>query len=620
MKKILLLLWIFCITSLYCEHERYTIEQFLSTTSISGSSFSPDEKEILFSSDASGVYNAYVMSVKDGKARQITHSTKESIYILSFFPKDKRILYRSDQGGNELHHIYLLDEDGKSRDLTPGEKVRSGFYGWSHDRKSFFYGSNKRDPRYMDVYEMDIDTFEAKMLYKNEGGYYPSGISNNKKYIALAKVITRNNSDMYLYNCDEKKIHHLSPHKGDINFSPVTFSVDNTKLYYLTDRDSEFSYLMSYDLKTTKSSIVEQTNWDIMYAYFSYSGKYMVLGINNDSRTEVKIYNTVAKKWLKLPEMPHADITSVNISSSENLMTFYVNSSRSPNNLYVYNFTTGKYRQLTNTMNSQINVEHLVDGNVIRYKSFDDLEVPAILYKPHQASATNKVPAIVWVHGGPGGQSRIRYSALIQYLANHGYAVLAVNNRGSSGYGKTFFQLDDHNHGKGDLGDCIAAKKFLADTGYVDAKKIAIVGGSYGGYMVLAALAFRPTEFQVGVNIFGVSNWVRTLKSIPAWWEAYREALYRELGNPHTEEEYLRSISPLFHSDKIMRPLLVLQGANDPRVLKVESDEIVAAVKKKGVPVEYIVFPDEGHGFAKKQNRIKGFKAIRLFLDKYLKQ
>ena len=223
-------------------------------------------------------------------------------------------------------------------------------------------------------------------------------------------------------------------------------------------------------------------------------------------------------------------------------------------------------------------------------------------------------------HGGPGGQARVGYSSFTQYLVNHGYAVIAVNNRGSSGYGKTFFKLDDLNHGKGDLDDCVEAKKFLASTGVVDADNVAIVGASYGGYMVLAALAFRPEEFTAGVDLFGISNWVRTLKSIPPWWEYFREALYAELGNPETDEEYLHSISPLFHADKIVRPLMVLQGANDPRVLQVESDEIVEAVRANGVPVEYMVFEDEGHGFVKKENQIEGYRAILAFLDKHLKK
>jgi dipeptidyl aminopeptidase/acylaminoacyl peptidase len=295
-----------------------------------------------------------------------------------------------------------------------------------------------------------------------------------------------------------------------------------------------------------------------------------------------------------------------------------VNGSRSASDLYLYEFATGQHKKLTDSMNPEIRNDDLVEGRVVRYKAADGLDIPAIYYEPHQAQK-EKAPGLVWVHGGPGGQSRIGYSPLIQYLVNHGYAIIAVNNRGSSGYGKTFFKMDDRRHGEVDLDDCVAAKQFLRGTGRVDPDRIGIIGGSYGGYMVLAALAFRPDEFDVGVDIFGVANWVRTLKSIPPWWTSFRDALYTELGDPATDEERLTRISPLFHAGNIRKPLLVLQGANDPRVLKVESDEIVAAVKQNNVPVEYIVFDDEGHGFVKKSNEIKGNQSILEFLDKHLK-
>jgi dipeptidyl aminopeptidase/acylaminoacyl peptidase len=229
------------------------------------------------------------------------------------------------------------------------------------------------------------------------------------------------------------------------------------------------------------------------------------------------------------------------------------------------------------------------------------------------------VPGLVWVHGGPGGQSRVGYSGFIQYLVNHGYAVYAINNRGSSGYGKTFYTMDDRKHGSADLDDCVASKAMLAGTGWVDGGRIGIVGGSYGGYMVLAALTFRPREFAVGVDMYGVSNWLRTLQSIPAWWGPARESLYKELGDPGKDADYLRRISPLFHADRIERPLIVLQGENDPRVLKSESDEIVEAVRKKGVPVEYHLFPNEGHGFTRKETQEKAYQTTLEFLDKYLK-
>jgi dipeptidyl aminopeptidase/acylaminoacyl peptidase len=225
----------------------------------------------------------------------------------------------------------------------------------------------------------------------------------------------------------------------------------------------------------------------------------------------------------------------------------------------------------------------------------------------------------VLVHGGPGGQSRRGYSAMVQHLVNHGYAVLAANNRGSSGYGKTFYNMDNRRHGEVDLDDIVYARRYLETLDWVDGERVGIMGGSYGGYMVAAALAFRPDAFDVGVDIFGVTNWVRTLNSIPPWWESFKEALYDEMGDPATDEERHRRISPLFHASNIRKPLLVVQGANDPRVLQVESDELVAAVRANNVPVEYIVFPDEGHGFLRKENRIAAQEAYLRFLDQYLR-
>jgi dipeptidyl aminopeptidase/acylaminoacyl peptidase len=600
--------------------KQYTIEQFMNTEAIGGSSFSADQRLILYASNKSGIYNAYTVPVSGGPATQLTSSTGNSIFPVSFFPSDNRILYTSDQGGNEISHIYLRNEDGSTKDLTPDEKARAEFYGWAYDKKSFLYGSNKRNEKFSDLYEMDAATLTATMFYQNDSGYNPGAISNDKRYVAFVKTITTNNSEMYLLDRQTGVLEHLSPHEGDATYDPQSFSLDSRKLYFLTNEGSDFTYLKEYSITGKSFSKGESSAWDLMYVYSSRNGKYRVTGINNDARTEIRIVNTKTGKTIKLPEMPDADITSVNISDDEKLMTMYVNGSRSPSNLYVYNFETRKYLRLTNTMNPEIDQDDLVESEVVRYPSYDGLAIPALFYKPLQVRKGDKAPAIVMVHGGPGGQTRVGYSALKQYLVNHGYVVIDVNNRGSSGYGKAFFKMDDMKHGEADLGDCVEAKKFLAKTGYVDPAKIGIMGGSYGGYMVLAALTFRPEEFAVGVDLFGVANWLRTLRSVPPWWESFRKALYEEMGNPETDSMYLYRISPLFHAEKITKPMIVLQGANDPRVLKVESDEIVEKARKNGVPVEYVIFPDEGHGFVKKENQIKSYKAVLDFLDKYLKK
>ena len=600
--------------------KQYTIEQFMNTVRIGGSSFSSDEKSILFHSNKSGIFNVYSVAVSGGDPAPLTNSTKESTFAVSYFPNDARVLYTYDRGGNENDHLYLRELNGNERDLTPGDKVKANFAGWSHDRNSFFFTTNERDARFFDLYEMPIDTFKATMIYKDETGLDVGDISNDKKFIAFNKSGgSQADSDVYLYNMATKELKNLTTHTGDVANNAQTFDVDSKNLYYLTDSGSEFRYVARYNLATGKTEVVEKAPWDVSYTYFSRNGKYRIVATNEDARTRIKIYDQATGKPIDLPKLPNADITGVNISPSEKLMTFYLNGDRSPANLYVYNFATKKATKLTESLNPEIDAADLVDSQVVRYKSFDGLEIPSILYKPKQASAQSKAPALLLIHGGPGGQTRVGYFPLTQYLVNHGYVILGVNNRGSSGYGKTFFTADDRKHGREPLWDCVEAKKYLASLGYVDEKKIGIAGGSYGGYMVLAALAFKPEEFAVGVDLFGVSNWVRTLQSIPPYWESFRKSLYTEIGDPNKDLENLRAVSPLFHADNIVRPLIVLQGANDPRVIKPESDEIVENIKKRNGVVEYVLFDNEGHGFTKKANEIRAYKAILDFLDHYLK-
>lgn len=600
--------------------KQYSIEQFMDTVRIGGAAFSNDEKAILFHSNKSGIFNVSSIPAGGGAPKQLTHSTQESTYIVSAFPADDRFLYTYDKGGNENSHIYIREKDGKERDLTPGDKVKANFLGWSHDRKSFYVSTNERNPKFFDIFQMNAADLKAKLLYQDDKGFQFADISNNRRCIAFTKSgKSTSDSDVYIYNTETKEMKNITPHQGDVSNSAQAFDPSSKYLYFLSNDGGEFMYIARYDLANGERSAVEKAPWDITAIYFSHNGKYRVVSTNEDARTKIKIYEEGSGRTVDLPALPDGDISDIHISDSETRMAFYHDGARSPGNLYVYDFDTKKATRLTDSLNPEINPADLVEARVVRYKSFDGLDIPAILYQPNGATAANKVPAIVRVHGGPGGQARTPYSASVQYLVNHGYAVLDVNNRGSSGYGKTFFRADDRKHGREPLWDCIEAKKYLSSLGYVNPDKTGIMGGSYGGYMVLAALAFKPEEFTTGVDIFGVSNWVRTLKSIPAYWESERKALYAEIGDPVTQEQMLRDISPLFHADKIVRPLMVLQGANDPRVIKPESDEIVDAIKKKGGVVEYVVFDNEGHGFTKKANEIRAYKAILDFEDQYLK-
>jgi len=608
------------------ELKQYTIQQFMDIVQINGGSFSADDSKVMINSRETGIFNAITIDIKTGQQTPLTASSDNAILGLSYFPGDDRIVYTSDQGGNEINHLFVRNQDGSVIDLIQDSTAKAQFAGWSYNKKLMYYASNSRDKKFFDLYNVQVPTGENKvypstLLYKNDKGLNPDVISNDDRYIALSESITTNNSNMYLLDTQTGKTQLLSKHDGDVQYSPQYFSLDGKKLFYTTDEGSEFTYLASYNIATGEKTKVEEAPWDVMFANISRNGKYRYVAINNDARTEIKMYDESAGgKQISIPGLPEGDITGVNISDSEKIMSFYVSSSKSPSNLFVYNFETQEVKQLTNTMSKEIDPNDLVAGEVVRFKSFDGMEVPCLLYKPKGITEGEKVPALLWIHGGPGGQTRLNYSASLQFLVNHGYAVLAVNNRGSSGYGKTFFAADDRKHGNEDLRDCVESKKLLANLGYIDTEKIGIYGGSYGGYMVMAALAFTPEEFKVGVNLFGVTNWIRTLKSIPPWWESNRKALYTELGNPFSEDSVaLYAKSPLFHANKITKPFIVLQGSNDPRVLQVESDEIVAAAKKNSVPVEYVIFPDEGHGFVKKENNIKASEEVLKFLEKYLK-
>lgn len=600
------------------EITEYSIEQFYKNESVTGGSFSNDETRLILSSNESGIFNVYEIEIESGKKTQITFSDKESFFAIDEVPNSTNILYSADKGGNENNHIYLLDKDGTSTDLTPGDKVKTGFNGWSEDKKHMLYMSNKRDPRFFDMYKMDLSNWDSKMIYQNDEGLNIGDVSHNEKIYSISKSITTSENKLFLlFNETGEKIE-ISSEPG--TYSASGFSKDDAFFFYTTDVGKEFTYLVKYEIATGKSEVIFEDSWDVMYSYLSENETYRVIGVNEDGKTTLIILDNKTNEKVDFPAIPDGDIKGVNISESEKLMRLVVGSSKSSNDIYMYNFETKTLNRLTNTMSSELDADMLVSAQVVRYKSFDGLEIPAIYYKPLTASADNKTPALVWVHGGPGGQSRVGYFGLIQYLVNHGYAILAVNNRGSSGYGKTFNKMDDLNHGDKDLKDCIWGKKWLQEQDYIDADKIGIIGGSYGGYMTMAAMAFTPDEFKVGVNIFGVTNWLRTLKSIPPHWESFREALYKELGDPTTADSTrLYAISPLFHAENIKNPVMVLQGANDPRVLQVESDEIVAAIKKNDVPVEYVLFPDEGHGFRKKENEIKGYGQILTFLDTYLK-
>ncbi|HAV53709.1 MAG TPA: S9 family peptidase, partial [Aequorivita sp.] len=403
------------------EVKTYSIEQFMGNENAFANGFSPDKSKVLITSNRSGVFNMYSVPTEGGDFMPITQSDSASVYGISYFPNDDRILFRMDGNGDEIFKIFVKDSTGIQR-LTPEQNVRALFQGWAKDGKSFYYNSNERNPQMMDVYEMDIATFKPKLLLKNDDAMDFGGISADKNYMLLSKAVNTNDSDLFLLNLKTNQ-------KTKINEtlsknSPQDFSPDGKSFYYTTDAEGEFSYLMKYNIEDGSKEKVLEKDWDIIAFYFTHNGKYQVMFTNEDAKTEMYVTEVATGKELNFPEIDGQEISAASFSRDETMALLTVGSSQLPTNTYSYTIATGEYHKLTDVLNKEINPDDLVKAEVVRFKSFDGLEIPAVYYQPKQASANNKVPALVWVHGGPGGQSRQSFSSLIQYLVNHGYAIL----------------------------------------------------------------------------------------------------------------------------------------------------------------------------------------------------
>jgi dipeptidyl aminopeptidase/acylaminoacyl peptidase len=602
---------------------RYNARQFFETTAFgmaspTGIAFSRDGRNLLIHSDRSGVFNVYALPVAGGDPVQISQSTTNATFAATYFPDDDRVIFTADQGGNELDHVYVRLTDGNVRDLTPGQNLKADFMGWSADGRTFFVSTNEREARAFDVYAYDTATYARRLIFQNSGEFTPGEVSRNGRYVVLGKANSAADSDVYLYEIGgSAPPRNITPHQGNVAFGAYGFTPDSTAIIYGTNETSEFDQAWTYTIAGGRRGLLIRDNWDVMFVLHSQSGRYRVSAINEDGSTRLTITDTRTRRPVRLTGLPDGDVGGVRFNRDETMIAFTVASDTSPADIFVADLATGRARRLTHALNPAIDERQLVTASVARFPSYDGTRIPGILYRPREASAAHPVPAVVLVHGGPGGQSRRGYSAMVQHLVNNGYAVYAINNRGSSGYGKTFFHMDVRRHGDVDLRDVVASRDWLAGQDWIS-DRVAIMGGSYGGYMTAAAMAFHPTTFDAGIDIFGVTNWVRTLESIPAWWGAQRTALFDEMGDPATDAVRHRAISPLFHAGEIRRPMLVIQGANDPRVLKVESDELVAAIRANHVPVDYVVFPDEGHGFLRKQNRIDASEAYLRFLNQHL--
>ncbi len=388
---------------------QYTIEQFLATTTISGPTLSPDGSKVAFTSDASGIPNVYSVSFTGGAIAPLTKSTTDSTYSVSYFPRDERLLFTHDKGGDEQNHLFVLDK-GAETDITPGKSLKAAFANWTTDDLAFFTLSNERDPRFFDVYRHVTADYKRSLVYENKSGSMPSAVSGDGRWVALDKPRTTSDSDIQVWDASTQKATLITPHSTPAAYHVSGFDPDSRFLYYLTNAGSEFTRVKRYEMATGKHEDVETADWDVVFTRFSRKGRYRITAVNEDGRTVIKMRDTRSDKIVPMPKLPDGDITSVVISHDEERMVVSLSGDRSPTNLYASKIGAADATKLTDSLSKAIDPNDLVESQVVRFKSSDGLTIPSIFYKPHDATPRHKVPALVWVHGGPGGQTRKGYS------------------------------------------------------------------------------------------------------------------------------------------------------------------------------------------------------------------
>ena len=374
--------------------ENYTIETLMSNNRSSGGYFSKDSSKLVYSSDKTGVFNIYEVDLATKKEIQKTNSKKESYFVQGYSPLTNEIIYSADKGGNENSHLYLIRNE-KSIDLTPGENTKASLFGWTKDQKNMYFQSNSRNPKYFDLYKINIETLETKMVFENDMAYSYNSISENDRYLVFELSISRNEDKMFIYDFETKEKIEISNEKA--NYSGQGFDKNDENYFYTTNYEGEFYYLMSYNITSGKRDLVYKANWDVRNSYLTKNNTYRVISINEDAKNRLVVINNNDNSTVNFKGFEGLNIDSVYFSENEEMLRISARSSKSPGEIYTYNLTTDELNKITSNLNSKINPSNLAEGEVIRYESFDSLNIPAILYKPKNASKKEKVPALVWV-------------------------------------------------------------------------------------------------------------------------------------------------------------------------------------------------------------------------------
>jgi dipeptidyl aminopeptidase/acylaminoacyl peptidase len=609
-------------------------ELFFGNPELAGATLSPDGKYIGFRKPWNGTMNIWVKKAEEpfDSAKRITAETKRPIPAFFWSRDSKYVLFVQDQGGDENYNVYAVNPAGTpaagqevpaARNLTEAKGVRAIIYDLPRANPDLIYvGLNDRDAAWHDVYEVRISTGERKLLKKNTdqiaGWFFDRA---GKLQMALKTIANGDVEILRVTDTGFEKVYGCTVFE---TCAPSQFHPDNKRVYMITNvGPTDLMRLVLFDPQTKKEEHVDsdpEKRVDLSGALFSEKTGELVGTVYLDDVQRVyfrdKEYEADYQRIKK--QLAPKQIAFGGSTADERKWMIIASDDTEPGERHLYDRDTKALTKQYQVF-EKLPRQHLADTKPIRYKSSDGLEVPAYLTLPKGVPA-KALPTIVMPHGGPWSRDAFGYSATAQFLANRGYAVLQPNFRGSTGYGEKFLNAGNNQWGEKMQDDITWGVKHLVSEGIADPKRVAIMGGSYGGYAALAGVTFTPDVYAAGVSIVGPSNLNTLLESIPPYWEAGRKMFHMRMGDPTTAEgkKQLERQSPLFSAQKIKTPLLVIQGANDPRVKKAESDQIVIALRDRSFPVEYLVAPDEGHGFARPVNNMAMMAAIEKFLSKHL--
>lgn len=601
------------------------IDRFLNVRSATAPTFSPDGRFVAFLSNITGVAQLWQVPVGGGWPVQLTFSG-DSVRGAWYSPVRHEIVYAMDVGGNERTQLYLLRGVGNtdhalgdgwsSVNLTNEPKAVHTFGGWSHDGARIAFSANREEPSRFDLYVQTAGDKEAKLVAKGPGGYYtPHGWSPDDKSLLVGRNESNFNQDLYVVEVATGKTRHLTPHKEDTQYHSAHWSADGKSVWCAsTAGGRDLLGLARIDVASGELRFVETPEFEVEAILPSPGGRWLAWQTNQGGNSVLHVSEGIVTKKIGV-ETRIGVIGGIAFAADDSKVAFTFDGPRSNTDVYVRDLLRGNSTaRLTHSSRAGLDFSRFSEPQLVEYKSFDGRMIPAWFY-PAPAAAGDLPPVIVYPHGGPESQTRPSFNALFQYFVQAGYAILAPNVRGSTGYGTAYMNLDNTTKRMDSVADLAHAAHWLRDMKKGDPKRLAVYGGSYGGFMVLAQVTHYPDLWAAGIDVVGICNFVTFMEKTGAYRRAHREAEY---GNLREHRAFFEKISPIHHVDKIKCPMMVIHGANDPRVPIEEAEQIVAALKKRNVPVEYLRYEDEGHGLAKLKNRLDAYPKMVAFLDKYL--